>query len=98
MTTMHIIEAGCKADCSPADPESDCGCCGAWFDEEFKLKVEEHMKKLNVQVEWVGLLGRMSLPRFIVDGVCYLGKDNRFVNDICNLGFACDSCAYNKNK
>lgn len=98
MSTMYIVEAGCNPACSPADTDSECGCCGAWFSDEFKAKVEEQLKLLDIEVEWVGLLGRMSLPSFIVNGTCQLGSDSRFVNDICELGFQCDACAYNADR
>ena len=93
---MYIVEAGCDPSCCPTEPDSDCNTCGAWFSEEFKLKVEDQLKQLKIEVEWVGLLGRISLPRFIVNGICQLGTDSKFINDTCELGFACDTCAYNK--
>ena len=35
---------------------------------------------------------KKDLPNFIVDGVCRKGKKT-----ICNLGYACDACSYNKD-
>ena len=37
-----------------------------------------------------------NLPAHIVDGVCQITDGITHMNVICNLGYACDGCPYNK--
>ena len=67
---------------------------------EQKKVVEETLKNIDeilVEAKKLGIVAKelkKDLPDFIVDGIC---KKDTNSTMICNLGYACDACPYNKD-
>lgn len=94
--TIYIIEASCPNSCNPTDVSSNCDICNAWLSDKQKALIERALQRFNIKVQWVGLFGRMSLPRFIVNNKCMLGEDPKFRNEACNFEIECECCPYGK--